>query len=130
MEILIVCPSKWGSLNERKSIGIKSKYNFLSTTLRINHEEGQNQNTFWKHILVSLSWWCVTIPSLSSSMTQVGVAVRGTHMGKWEWSQKVAASVSYHLPCSQIDIYVLFDEANCTPEPLAILFLHMIQVDK
>lgn len=34
-----------GVQDERKSIGIENKYNFFSTTLKINHEEGQSQIT-------------------------------------------------------------------------------------
>lgn len=63
-------------------------------------------------------------------MLLVGVAARGATMGKCEVSQKAAASISYYLPYSQIDIYLLFYEANCIPELLTILFLYIIRVEK
>lgn len=73
--------------HERKSTGIENKYNFLSIVLKINHEEGQIQNSLQKHIFMILSCWCVT---KFISMMQVGVAC----MGNEKRDKHIGASIS------------------------------------
>lgn len=49
---------------KEKSINIE-KYNLFSGVLKINHEEGQSQDTLQRQIIPSLSW-NVAMLSLSS----------------------------------------------------------------
>lgn len=50
-------------------------------------------------------------------------------VGNEKRAKQIRISISYHLPYTQIYIYLLFYEAPCTLEPLASI-LHMIRVDK
>ena len=62
-------------------------------------------------------------------MMQVEVAMRGLAWGNVKKAKRIGAPISCCLPYSQIYISLLFCETKCTPDPLAILFLHMIRVD-
>lgn len=54
----------------------------------------------------------------------------GLAWGNVKRAKQIGASISCRLPYTEIYIYLLCYKANCTSEPVAILFLQMSKVDK
>lgn len=64
MKIQIVCPSNWGSQRWEKNQSVLKTNTILVPYWKLIMKRDKAK-TLWKHILMSLSHWCVNMLSLS-----------------------------------------------------------------